>query len=531
MRQGLGLMMVALLALVGGKGEAKPEVLPLIPWPVQVERGAGQYVLESGAPIGWGPAAEETARLTVAELEAATEIRFAAVESPELAPLTVVIGKSASLPSNLSPPAFPEAYLLQVTADSVVLAGADRPGLLWAFRTLQQLLRQEEGRWILPAVVIQDYPRFPRRSLLLDPARNFLSLTALKRQVDLLSAFKFNVLHFHLTDDQGWRFESQVFPRLQEVGSEGKFYTQAQLRELVAYAQARGVTVMPEIDMPGHTTALLAAFPELSCSGKPVAVSHHVGIHPNALCPAKEEVYQFLQPLLAEVAAVFPSEFIHIGSDEVVATDWEQCPVCEKFLAENNLAGKKGLHAYFLRRVNEIITGLGKRTLAWDEVTEFAPSSVTIQAWRSQSWAEVAARQGREAVVSPTLYTYVDYNRILLPLRRCYGFDPVPAGLQPEQEKLILGGGANLWGEWATEDRLDLQLYPRLLAESEVYWSPPEQKNYGDFLRRLEQVRPKLEAQGVRFGDVNPAMVWDTVKFLGRGAAFLAGLAAIRLKP
>lgn len=529
MRKGVGWMMIAMIALAGGKGETKPEALPLIPWPVEIERGAGRYLLAAGATVRYGPAAEETARLMVSELEAATGIRFEAAAATELAPLTVVIGESASRPSNLSPPALPEAYLLQVTADGAVLAGADRQGLLWAFRTLQQLLKEEQGQWSSPAVLIRDYPRFPRRSLLLDPARNFLSLAALKRQVDLLSAFKFNLLHLHLTDDQGWRFESQAFPRLQEVGGEGQFYTQEQLRELVAYARARGITVMPEIDMPGHSTALLAAFPGLSCSGKPVAVSHHVGIHPNALCPAKEEVYEFLQPLLAEVAAVFPSEFIHIGSDEVIAADWEQCPACDKLLAENHLAGKKGLHAYFLRRVDEIIVGLGKRTLAWDEVTEFAPAGVAIQAWRKQSWAEVAARQGRETVVSPVLWTYVDYNRILLPLRRCYRFDPVPAGLKPEQEKLILGGGANLWGEWATEDRLDLQLYPRLLAESEVYWSPAGQKNYRDFLCRLQEVRPRLEAQGVRFGDVNPAMVWDTIKLVGKGIQLAAGMLADRL--
>ncbi|OGP61038.1 MAG: hypothetical protein A2V67_03575 [Deltaproteobacteria bacterium RBG_13_61_14] len=518
------MMGIALIALVGGKAEGGQEVLPLIPWPVEIERGTGQYVLAGGAQVCYGPGAQELADLMVAELEKTTGLKLASPAAADLGERVVVIGESATLPSNLSPPAFPEAYLLQVTADSVVLAGGDRAGLLWAFRTWQQLLHEEQGQWSSPAVFIRDYPRFPRRSLLLDPARNFLSLDALKRQVDLLSAFKFNVLHFHLTDDQGWRFESKAFPRLQEVGGEGRFYTQEQLRELVAYAQARGVTVMPEMDMPGHSTALLAAFPELSCSGKPVEVSHTVGIHPNALCPAKEEVYEFLQPLLAEVAAVFPSEFIHIGSDEVMATDWEQCPACDKLLAENSLEGKKGLHAYFLRRVSEIIVGLGKRTLAWDEVTEFAPAGVVIQAWRRQSWAEVAARQGREAVVSPILYTYVDYNRLLLPLRRCYSFDPVPAGLLPEEAKLILGGGANLWGEWATEDRLDLQLYPRLLALAEVYWSPPEQKNYPDFLLRLDQVRTKLEAQGVRFGDVNPAMVWDTVKLVGKGVQIAAGM-------
>lgn len=531
MRTGVLEMMAAgMLMLAAGPAEAGAKALPLIPWPVEVELGSGRYAFAAEAKIYYGSAGEAVAKLMAAELEEATGVKLELKAGAELGATTVAIEERPAIHSDRSAPAIPEAYLLQVGTVSVVLVGADRQGLLWAFRTFQQLLYEEQGQWFSPVVTIRDYPRFPRRSLLLDPARNFLSLEALKRQLDLMSAFKLNVLHLHLTDDQGWRLESKVFPRLHEVGGGGKFYTQAQMQELIAYAQARGITVMPEIDMPGHSTALLAAFPELSCSGKPLAVSHQIGIHPNALCPAKEEVYVFLGALLAEVAALFPSEFIHIGSDEVVAADWEQCPACETLLADNHLSGKQGLHSYFVQRVDGIIRGLGKRTLAWDEVTEFAPAGVVIQAWRKRSWAEVAALQGREAVVSPVLWTYVDYNRILLPLRRCYQFEPVPAGLTPEQARLILGGGANLWGEWATEDRLDLQLFPRLLAVAEVYWSRPEQKNYRQFLDRLGEVRPRLEEKGVRFGEVTPAMVWDTIQLLGKGVQIAARMLVERLK-
>ena len=476
-------------------------VWPLIPWPVEVQPAAGEFPLSGQAGFRFSPAGQEVAELFQAELQARTGLSPAGQEAADL-PGWMIVFAGASPPKleKIFPAPRPESYHLQITPEAVILVGSDRPGLLWATRTLLQLLRRQEDQWVVPAVKIRDYPRFPRRSLLLDPARNFISLEGLKRQVNLLSELKLNVLHLHLTDDQGWRFESKAFPKLQEAGGEGKFYTQEQLKELAAYASARGVMIMPEIDMPGHTTAWLAAYPELSCSGQPIKVSHHIGIHPNALCPAKEEVYDFIKVLLGEVAAVFPSEYIHIGSDEVVAKDWDNCPACAKLLAEKHLAGKKGLHSIFVARVNAIITGLGRKTLAWDEVTEFAPGDVAVQVWHRKDWVRVAAEQGRPVISSTNFHTYLDYPRYLLPLRRCYRWDPLPPGLSPTQEKLILGGGGNLWGEFATEPTLDQKLLPRLPALAEVYWSPQTSRDYLDFRRRLDELRPELEARGMKFG-------------------------------
>ena len=492
-----GWWMMGVMVLTAGllaparRGRGAEQDLPLIPRPVQVERASGEYLLAQGASLRVSAAAAEVAELLQADLQKRTGLRLEVRVAEDWTGMILAVSAGAAPKLDQAWPApRPEAYHLRVAPEGVVLAGTDRAGLYWATRTLLQLLERRGEGWVWPAVVIRDYPRFSRRSLLLDPARNFISLAGLKRQVDQLSALKLNVLHLHLTDDQGWRFESKIFPKLQEIGGEGKFYTQAELRELVAYAAARGVTVMPEIDMPGHSTALLAAYPDLSCSGEKLEVSHHVGIHRNALCPAKEEVYDFLKPLLAEVAGVFPSEYIHIGSDEVVAKDWDRCPACEKLLAEKGLIGKPGLHRIFVERVNDIITGLGRKTLAWDEVTSFAPAGVTVQVWHKKSWVTVAVAQGREVVSTPRIYTYLDYPRWMLPLWLCYDLDPVPFEVPPPGVKQILGGGGNLWGEFATEAKLDEKLFPRLPALAEVYWSPQADRRYLDFRRRLARYQP-----------------------------------------
>jgi len=489
------LLLLAFLTL-SWAAAGRSQVLPLVPKPVEAKRETGEYPLAAGATLRVSRVAREVAELFQADLQKRTGTRFSIETANELVGMALVIsaGPSPSL-KNAWPAPRPEAYNLRIAPEGVVLAGADRAGLYWATRTLLQLLQRRGEQWVLPAVAICDYPRFPRRSLLLDPARHFISLPGLKRQVDLMAGLKLNVLHLHLTDDQGWRFESKAYPKLQEIGGEGKFYTQAELRDLVAYAAARGVTVMPEIDMPGHTTALLAAYPELSCSGEKLEVSHHVGVHSNALCPAKEEVYPFLQTLLGEVAAVFPSEYIHIGSDEVVAKDWDHCPACEKLLAEKRLNGKLGLHRVFVERIAEIITGLGRKTLAWDEVNQFAPAGVAIQVWHRKDMVTTAQLLGREVVSTPSFNTYLDHPRWLLPLLFCYHFDPVPFQAPPGREKLILGGGGLLWGEFAPEDKLDQKLFPRLPALAEVYWSPQADRRYLDFRRRLGRLKPELQRE------------------------------------
>ncbi len=493
------------------------EILALIPWPAEVKRGRGEYVIGKQTRLISSPLAGEVAEMLKADFFSRFGITLSVESSENLAGWTLVVRNSkAPFPPMPLPPEDDESYEMLITPDAVVISSHDRAGLYWGTRTLLQLLRAKGEEWVLPAVAIRDRPRFPRRNLLVDPARNFISPAYLKRTVDLLADHKYNVLHLHLTDDQGWRFDSNSYPRLGEVGGGGVYYTQEQLRELVEYAGKRNIEVLPEIDMPGHVSAMLAAYPELSCSARPVEVNRRSGIFPHALCPAKEEVYDFIEVLIGEVADVFPGEFIHIGSDELVASDWESSPACKKLMVEKNLRGKEGLHAYFLNRVNNIITKHGKRTIAWGEVTEFAPDGVVVQAWRKRKYAAVSARRGHETLSSPILTTYLNYSRFILPLRKCYHFDPVPPDLGMAEKELILGGGANMWGNYLkSESEIDRFLFPRLPALAEVYWSPKATRNYDHFKKRLGPIRINLEKRGVKFGDIGFTATKDTFRMAG----------------
>jgi hexosaminidase len=276
---------------------------------------------------------------------------------------------------------------------------------------------------------------------------------------------------------------------------------------------------------------MVIAYPHLSCSGERVGVATQVGILPHALCPAREEVYEFVERVLEEAASVFPSKFIHIGSDEVLAYDWERCPRCRRLAKEMDLSGKEGLHRYFVERANRIVQGHGRRMMAWDEVTDFAPQDVVVQAWRGRKRARVAMGRGFQTLCSPIQETYLNYSRLLLPLRKSYLFEPVPPGLRPEDECCIVGGGANMWGNYVrSEADLDRHLFPRLLALAEVYWSPVDARDYDEFKRRLAPIRRDLESRGVEFGDVGLTMVGDTLRMARRVVVAGAHMLVERLK-
>ncbi len=485
----------------GSSGE-----LPLIPYPVQVERGSGSFALRQEMLMVVSPDAPadvlSTGRIICDKIRARTGIELKIVQLHEFAPGQIALKIDTTDPELIIHG--PEAYRLEVSwseesGGEVVLVASCAHGFFNAGMTLLQLLRKDGECWVIPSVVILDYPRFIHRGLHLDPARNFLSMEFVKRYVDLISHLKLNVLHFHLVDDQGWRLEVKGFPRLHEVGGAGGYYTQVEIKDLIAYADSRHVTVIPEIEMPGHCTAMLAGYPELSCSGEEVEVSKIWGIHRNAMCPCREDTYQFIDELIREVVLLFPSGYIHIGSDEVMPKDWLDDPRCKALAEEKGLEGNRGLQSYFVGRVAKILANYDRRMIGWDEIVDYAPEGAVVQAWHNLEKAREAALAGRGVIVSPVNPWYFDYPEWMWSMKKGYLFDPVPEGLSPDQEKWILGGEACMWGERAPQDKIDYKLFPRTLALSEVLWSPKDNREFKGFKARVRAYRPVLKDQGVKF--------------------------------
>ncbi len=483
-----------------------------------------------------------------------------------------------------------EAYTVDVTPQTVALRADHAAGALWAVQTLRQLLPvamevrrpdpvADPGRpdgqyrplppghrypednlapvprvapppvpvpWNPPAagvpiaaVSIADAPRFGWRGLLLDSCRHFVDIPTIERLLDLMALHKLNVLHWHLTEDQGWRLEIAAYPRLTEVGAwrtapdgarYGGFYTRKQARHVVAYAAARGITVVPEIEMPGHSQAALAAYPELSCRQEPLAVQDAWGVWPDIYCAGNDAVFTFLETVLAEVLEIFPSAFIHVGGDEAPRDRWEQCPRCRERIAAEGLAGFDHLQTWFLHRIGRWLEARGRRLVGWDEILAggLVPGA-TVHSWQGFDGAVAAARAGHRTVVSPTSHAYLDYDVSVTDLAACYAFEPVPPALSPEEAARVLGAQANMWTEYAPQGVLDERLFPRLCALSEVFWSPappaadragPQVKDpavigrdYTAFHRRLQAHAARLARLGVRVGPAARPLdlqaIWD----------------------
>jgi hexosaminidase len=495
----------ALLPLLAA---ARP--LPLIPLPVKVDRLDGNFK-PAGARVLLGPDAGErektTARIFAEKARArhGLNLSVGTVDKPGaecrgnilVGAAVEVCGRSADLPAGDVPAE--EGYKLAVRPDGVLVAGSPH-GIHNALATLTQLLLVEDDGSI-PAVAIIDYPRFPWRGMLLDPARSFLPPDVIKKYLDTFADLKMTRLHWHLVDDQGWRIESKIYPKLQELGSDGKYYTQEQIKEIVAYAADRYIEVMPEIDIPGHSTALLVAYPELACANAPKSLRGGPGIYNTALCPAKEEVYTWLDNYFGELATLFPAPWVHIGSDEVNAADWMSYPPNQELIKQEKLSNdQNGLQSYFVKRVNEILRKHGKTMIAWDEITSYLPEGSIIQAWRKHDFARQAAEAGHYSVVSPTSHCYIDYPQLQFTLKNLYGFDPLPPGLKAGDEKFILGAEVNLWGERVTLDNVDSKAFPRVIALAEITWSAKDARNWPDFVTRLSPVKREMKKRGIEFG-------------------------------
>jgi hexosaminidase len=490
------------------------QTLALIPKPQSAIVGDGVFVLTSEATVSYPPEGTQAARLIrnltgfVSQAEG-SQIRF------ELD--TAIRGE--------------EAYHLDVDPDGVRISASTAAGLFYGAQTLRQLLPAgvETGRAAAPFEVpylhIEDAPRFLHRGFMLDVSRYFFGVEDIKRIIDLLALQKINRFHWHLTDDQGWRIEIKKYPRLAEVGSKrresqvggwllskpvydsiphGGYYTQEQVREVVAYARANFIEVIPEIDAPGHAIAAIAAYPELSCTGMPIEVRTSVGAaFSKPMCTGKEGVFEFLDDVLSEVVELFPYKHIHVGGDEVKTKEWQKCPHCRARMAAEGLQKAHDLQAYFENRLVKILKSKGCQVIAWSEAVHDAlDKGVINQFWLFASKKRTISelKNGRRTIVSDFSSLYLDYPCRLIPLIKTYTFEPQYSEVTAEQAGNILGVEAALWTEFVhSRARLDWQTFPRLLAVSETAWTSKDGRDYQDFLRRLDTFEKRLDALDVQY--------------------------------
>jgi hexosaminidase len=413
----------------------------------------------------------------------------------------------------------PGAYTLQVKKDGIYISGDNENGVFYGIQTLIQLLPVERSTTFkIPYTSITDYPRFAYRGLMLDVGRHFFPVDFVKKYIDYIALHKMNYFHWHLTEDQGWRFPVPKYPRLTTVGAYrngtiighfpgkgndslryGGAYTRDEIKEVVAYAAKRYITVVPEIEMPGHSSAALTAYPYLGCTGGPYQVQQTWGVFKDVYCAGNDSVFAFLQDVIDEVVKLFPSKYIHIGGDECPKTSWKVCPKCQKRIRDNNLKDENGLQSYFIQRMEKYINSKGKTIIGWDEILEggLAPNAV-VMSWRGIKGGIEAARQNHDVIMTPGSHVYLDHSQTkkedsvtiggFLPIQTVYSYEPVPTELSAEEAKHVLGAQGNVWTEYMGSPRkVEYMLFPRIGALSEVLWSPASKKNWVEFQPRLAQ--------------------------------------------
>ena len=523
---------------------AQNNPINLIPQPVEMQQSAGSFTLSKATTISFNkPEARKVADMLTQKLNTSTGFSLAAQQ-----------GKSGMIQLNLNDAPNTqlgnEGYVLEATTKGVVITANQAGGLFYGMQTLVQLLPKEieskkvaTANWAIPSVKITDYPRFGWRGIMLDVSRNFFKKEDVKTYINQLAQLKYNTFHWHLTDDNGWRIEIKSLPKLTSVGAwrvprtghfgdradpkpgeaatDGGFYTHEDIKEIIQYAQDRNITIVPEIDVPGHSMAAIAAYPELSCTKDP-----NTKVNPgtnfsdwygngtfkmkveNALNPSDEKVYEFLDKVFTEVAMLFPNQYIHVGGDECYKGYWAQDAGCQALMKKLNIRHVEDLQGYFMDRVEKILKTKGKKLLGWDEILEGGISpDATVMSWRGVKGGIEAAQMGHYVVMTPTTFAYLDYNQgeasvdppIYAGLRtkKSYSFEPVPDGVDA---KYILGGQGNLWSEQIPNLRYaEYMTYPRAWALSEVYWSPKSKKNWENFSQRMESRFDRADIADVNY--------------------------------
>jgi len=525
------ILVKAVAMVVLGAWAAGAQDIALVPAPVRLTRSEGFFTLRPDTRIAAGRDLEALGERLRCELASATGYRLPMTRS----------GGSNAIELRLDPSLAKlgaEGYRLSVTPRKVEIRAPRPNGIFYGIQTLRQLMPASVYRraplrgaaWRIPAVQIEDYPRFSWRGGHLDVGRHFMPKEFLLKYIDLLALHKMNVFHLHLTEDQGWRIEIRKYPRLTEVGAwrkdtmltvnpptfsgkpHGGYYTQDDLREIVAYAAERFVTVMPEIEMPGHSQAAIAAYPELGNTGEPLEVWTRWGVSENVY-NVEDATIRFLQDVLAEVLEIFPGRFIHIGGDEVPKKQWKESARAQARIKELGLKDEDELQSWFVRQMDEFLAARGRRLVGWDEILEggLAPGA-TVMSWRGEKGGIAAARMGHDVVMAPVAFTYFNLyqsqNRDaeppafpdFVPLEKAYAYEPVPAALNPDEARRVLGAQFQLWTEYIPDPKLaEYMAYPRACALSEVVWSPAEKKDFADFKARLAVHLERLKALDVNY--------------------------------
>jgi hexosaminidase len=514
-----------------------PVNLSLVPAPAQIKMNSGKFTINEATQLVL--TADSEAMRNAVEvfnglLKRAAGYRLNIAASPIFSTNAIVCKINPAIASR-------EGYKLSVKKDLILLEAQTPQGVFYGMQTLRQLLPFQIERpyisnaeWSVPCVEIEDAPRFAYRGLHLDVCRHFFPKEFVKKYIDMLAYHKMNTFHWHLTDDQGWRIEIKKYPKLTQIGAfrtktlisqlengetpkealnnarYGGYYTQEDIKEVVAYAQKRFVAVIPEIEMPGHTKAALSAYPGLSCTGGPFQPECRWGIFEDIFCP-KETTFTFLENVLSEVIELFPSEYIHTGGDEAPKLRWKNCAHCQKLIEKEGLKDEHELQSYFIKRIEKFVESKGRHIIGWDEILEggLAPNA-TVMSWRGEQGGINAARQNHDVVMTPNGYAYLDYYQAspaaqpygpsyagVLPLWKVYSYNPVPAALTEEEAKHILGFQGNVWTEYIPASaHAEYMSFPRGAAIAEVGWSPVVKKNYAEFKARIIQQFKRYDGIG-----------------------------------
>ena len=509
------------------------DYLGLIPKPALIERNSGETILDDDWTIkhnGSHPDLENLKNTLTQNLNSFHEIKLND-DSEKI--ISLIISSDDSLNT--------EGYVLNIFNDEINILANSPNGIYYGIQTLNQILdsgqKSNKGITILNMKIV-DGPRFKWRGMHLDVGRHFFDISFIKKYIDYIAIHKMNIFHWHLTEDQGWRVEIDSYPKLTEVSAfrdetlighyrdeprkfDGKkyggYYTKDEMKEIVEYARKRYITVVPEIEMPGHSRAVLAAYPELSCTGGPHTVAKLWGVHKEVFCAGKESTFEFLEKVLIEVSDIFPGEYIHIGGDECPKDRWKEHELDQQRMRKEGLDNENELQSYFIKRIEGILNKLGKRLIGWDEILEggLAPGAI-VQSWRGMEGGISAVDAGHEVIMSPTSHAYFDYyqskDRLdeplaiggYLPLEKVYQFEPVPEEIDSDKEHLVLGGQGNLWTEYiSSSDKAEYMVLPRMSAMAEVLWSPRVLLNYRSFSNRMNWQYFRYDRMGAKYKKYN----------------------------